>query len=152
MPRSAQNRSSSSRYLSTPSATIQFWGRGSGGVKSTIVSQSVRGTSRDESGVFPHQKISSKQGIWSSQFLRDLSQVVGRTPGDAHVNLYLYFPWPKIVNFQCPRDNGLLFQSSGGSPSEGHNPQRGSPRKYLTPNMTGRRFHRAMEMIPARPW
>ena len=26
------------------------------------------------------------------------------------------------------------------------------PRQHSTPNMTGRRFHRTMEMIPARPW
>ena len=38
--------------------------------------------------VFPPQKTSSKQGIWSSQFLRDLSQVVRRTPWDTPVPLY----------------------------------------------------------------
>ena len=27
-----------------------------------------------------------------------------------------------------------------------------SVRKFATQNMTGRRFHRTMEMIPARPW
>ena len=38
---------------------------------------------------------SSKRGIWSSQFLRDLSQVVGRTPRDAPVPLFTRTsPWP----------------------------------------------------------
>ena len=52
------------------------------------VSQSVRETSRDESQVFPPQRNSSKRGIWSSQFFRDLSQVVGRTPRDTPVPSY----------------------------------------------------------------
>ena len=64
------------------------WGRGSGGVKSTSLSQNLRETCRDESQCVSAEKESSKQGMWSSQSLRDLSQVVGRTPRDAPV------PWP----------------------------------------------------------
>ena len=38
--------------------------------------------------MFLPQKNSSKQGIWSSHFLRDLSQVVRRTPWDTPVPFY----------------------------------------------------------------
>ena len=42
------------------------------------------------------KKNSSKEGIWSSKFWRDLSQIDGRTPRDTHVPLYTRatFPWP----------------------------------------------------------
>ena len=74
-----------------------FWGRGSGGVKSTGVSQSVRETSRDESQCVPSPEKLFKKGIWSSQVLRDLSQVVRRTLRDTPVPLYTRtFPWPII--------------------------------------------------------
>ena len=38
--------------------------------------------------VFPPQKKSLKQGIWSSQFLTDPSQVVQRTPQDTPVPFF----------------------------------------------------------------
>ena len=63
------------------------WGRGSGGVKSAGISQSVRETGRDESQSVPSQQNSSKKGIWSSQIFRALSQVVRCTPRDTPVPL-----------------------------------------------------------------
>ena len=74
----------------------QSWGSGSGGVKSAGVPQSVRETGRDESQSVPSpEKNSTKQGIWSSQFLRDLSQVVRCTPRDTPVPLCTRTsPWP----------------------------------------------------------
>ena len=59
--------------------------------------------------MFPPRKNSSKQEIWSSQFFRDLSQVVRRTPWDTSV--HLYFPvtnysqaeLPKIIIFFGPK-------------------------------------------------
>ena len=62
-------------------------GRGSGGVKSAGVCQSVRETGRDESQLqsVPSPENSSQKGIWSSQFLRDLSQVVCCTLRDTPV-------------------------------------------------------------------
>ena len=87
----------------------QSWVRDSGGVQSTGVSQSVRETGRDESqGV--RSQVSLKQGIWSSHFLRDLSQLVGRTPWDTPVPLYTRTsPWPNKAN------------SSQNSPSSSQN-------------------------------
>ena len=61
----------------------------SGGVQSTDVSQIVRETGRDESqSVLSPERNSSKQGIWSSHFSRDMSQVVGRAPRDTPVHMY----------------------------------------------------------------
>ena len=46
--------------------------------------------------VFPSQRNSLKQGIWSSHFCRDLSQLVGCTPRDTPVPLYTRTsPWPR---------------------------------------------------------
>ena len=46
--------------------------------------------------MFPPQKNSSKQGIWSSQILRDLSEAVRCTLRDTPVPLYTRTsPWPK---------------------------------------------------------
>ena len=60
------------------------WARGSGG---------VAGTSPK---TFSRSKNSSKQEIWSSQFFRDLSQFVRRTPRDTPVPLYTRTsPWPR---------------------------------------------------------
>ena len=75
------------------------WGRGSGGVKSAGVSQSVRETGRDESQSVPSPENSSKQGIWSSQIFRDLSQVVRRTPRDTPVHLYTQTSPGQIFRF-----------------------------------------------------
>ena len=60
----------------------------------------MRETSRDESqNVLSTQKL-IKREIWSSQFSRDLSQVVRRTPRDTPVPLYTRTsPWPiTLVN------------------------------------------------------
>ena len=60
-----------------------------GAYKSTGVSQRVRATGRDKSQGNTRQKNSLvKQGFWSSRFLRDLSQVVHRTPRDRPVPFY----------------------------------------------------------------
>ena len=64
------------------------WERGSGGVRSAGVSQSVRDTSRDES-----QNVLSTPKLFKTRDLelpifRDLSQVVRRTPRDTPVPLY----------------------------------------------------------------
>ena len=83
------------------------WGRGSGGVKSAGVSQSVRQTGRDESQSVPSpEKLSSKQGIWSSQYLRDLSQVARRTPRDTPVPLYTRTSsWPIQISYEKCSEN-----------------------------------------------
>ena len=61
------------------------WERGSGGVKSTGVSQSVRETGRDESTNS------------SSQFFRDLSQVVlPHSAGYTRTSVHPYFPVAKL--------------------------------------------------------
>ena len=65
------------------------WGRGSGGVKSTGVSQRVRETNRDESQCVPSpEKLFKTRDLELPQFLRDLSQVVRCTPWDTPVPLY----------------------------------------------------------------
>ena len=56
---------------------------------------------------FSPQKNSSKQGIWSSQFFRDLFQVVRRTPRDTPVPLLVrenYLPPPWRPNFGRSRE------------------------------------------------
>ena len=54
---------------------------------------------RTSPNVFPPQKSSSKQGIWSSQFLRDLSQIVRRTLRDTPVPLYTRIsPWSSNIS------------------------------------------------------
>ena len=44
----------------------------------------------------------------------------------------------------------LKIWSKSLSPKAGHN--KASRSDFSTPNMTGRRFHRTMDMIPACPW
>ena len=49
----------------------------------------------------PPSKTSSKQEIWSSQFLRDLSRVVRRTPRDTPVPPYTRTSsWPNLILLQ----------------------------------------------------
>ena len=58
--------------------------------------QNVRETGRDESQSVPPQKNSSKQGIWSSQFLGELSQVCSpHSPGYTRTYVHLHFPVAK---------------------------------------------------------
>ena len=68
------------------------WERGSGGVRSTSASQV--GTSPKVSS--PEKSL--KPGVsWSSSFLRDLSQVVSRTPWDTAVPFYIRTSqWPLV--------------------------------------------------------
>ena len=71
--------------------------RGSGGVQSAAVSQSVRGTRRDEPPSAPFPEKPFKTRDLELPFLRDLSQVVGRTPWDTPVPFYTRTsPWPKV--------------------------------------------------------
>ena len=92
-------------------SSTRFWERGSGGAQSTSVSQRVRVTGRDESQSVPSpQKNSSKLGIWSSHFLRDLSHVVRSTPRDTPALLYTCTsPFPKIVAGGFCRENRLYI-------------------------------------------
>ena len=86
-------------YVSSCSELTENWGRGSGGVKSTDVSQSVRETSRDQS-----QRVPSPEKLFKTRDLGDLSQLVGRTPGATPVPLYTRTsPWPK------KRARGCMF-------------------------------------------
>ena len=91
------------------------WGR----KKCRSIPRSVRETGRDESQSVPHQKNSSKQGIWSSPFLRDLSQVVRRTPQDTPVPLHTRTsPWPRsptpnlapLASSPCLAQNSVAFE------------------------------------------
>ena len=105
--------------LFPPNSEVILLARGCGGVKSTGVSQSVGETSRDESQnvlstqqkcpkTFSPPKKSSKQEIWSSQFFRDLSQVVRRTLRDTPVPLYTrYFPVGNSHNANFHSRNGI---------------------------------------------
>ena len=70
-----------------------------GCVQSTGVSQSVRDTAGDQSQGLPFPEKLLKQRIWSSNFLSDLSQVVGRTLQDASVRFYTRTSPQPIVTF-----------------------------------------------------
>ena len=76
-------RFAASRFLAVN--TSNSW-RGAVGVKSTSVSQSVNQTSPN---VFPPPKIFSKQGIWSSQFLRTSPKLFAALRG---IHLHLCTP------------------------------------------------------------
>ena len=73
------------------------WGRGSGGVKSTGVSQSVRETSRVESqNVLSNQKLFKNKGFGAPNFLGISPELFAAPPRDTPVPLYTRTsPWPK---------------------------------------------------------
>ena len=75
-----------------------YWGRGSGGVKSAGVSQSVRETGRDESQSVPcPEKLLKTRDLELPIFDGSLPKIVHRTPRDTPVPLYTQTsPWPSV--------------------------------------------------------
>ena len=69
-------------------SNIKVVERGSGGIPSTGVSQRVTATGRDEPQSVPSTETLFKTRDLELLFLRDLSQVVRRTPQDTPVHFY----------------------------------------------------------------
>ena len=103
------------------------WGRGSGGVKSTGVSQSVRETSRDESqNILSTQKLFKTRDLELPVFLGSLPSCSPHSAGYTRTSVHPYFP---VANKnQSPR-----LHMCHGQPASSHNVK--TPLQLWTANL-----------------